>query len=389
MSVPSWLSTRRSAGFTAAALALLAFVPVSLEAQTFQSEEHGFRVVTVAEGLEHPWSVAFLPNGDLLVTERPGRLRLVRNGVVQPQPIEGVPAVVARGQGGLLDVVLHPSFAQNQLVYLSYSKPSGSGAVTGVVRGRFDGTRLTDVEEIFEGSNFSEGGNHFGSRLVFDDEGYLFITVGDRAAPPSLGTGESHPAQDLSTHAGTVVRLHDDGRVPDDNPFVGQANAKPEIWSYGHRSLQGLALDAEGRLWESEHGPQGGDELNLIRPGLNYGWPVIGYGVNYGGAVIHESTEREGMEQPVHYWVPSIATSGLTIYDGDAFPGWRGNAFLGALRAQLVSRVILEDGRAVREERLLEGFGERIRDVRTGPDGFIYLLTDSPDGRVLRLEPTS
>ncbi|MQA91955.1 MAG: PQQ-dependent sugar dehydrogenase [Gemmatimonas sp.] len=373
----------------AVSIAFLVVPAPSLDAQAYQSEEHAFQVTTVAEGLEHPWSAAFLPNGDILVTERPGRLRLIQDGQVQPEPIGGVPDVFANGQGGLLDVVLHPDFAENQLVYLSFSKPSRGGAVTGVIRGRFDGTSLTDVEDIFEGDNFSDGGNHFGSRLVFDQEGYLFITVGDRAAPPRLGTGEGHPAQLLSTHAGTVVRLHDDGRVPSDNPFVGSDGSQPEIWSYGHRSLQGLALDpATGRLWESEHGPQGGDELNLIEPSRNYGWPIVGYGVNYGGAVIHDGSEREGMEQPVHYWVPSIATSGLAIYDGDAFPAWRGNAFLGALRGELLSRVVIEAGGSIHEERLLTDFGERIRDVRNGPDGFLYLLTDNPQGRLLRIEPT-
>lgn len=377
--------TRYVAPTVAAAAVALVGVATSVHAQTVQSEEHAFQVTTVAEGLENPWGIAFLPNGDLLVTERPGRLRLVRNGMLQPAPIGGVPEVFAEGQGGLLDVVLHPQYAQNQLVYLSFAQPKPGGAVTGVVRGRFDGTRLNDVEQVFEGNNFAEGGIHFGSRLVFDDAGYLFITVGERGASPFLG--EEHPAQDLSSHAGTIVRLHDDGRVPSDNPFVGQSGTRPEIWTYGHRSLQGIDFDESGRLWEGEHGPQGGDELNLIEPGKNYGWPVIGYGVNYGGANIHDSAEREGMEQPVHYWVPSIAISGLTVYDGDAFPNWRGNAIQGALRAQLVTRVVLEDGRAVHEERLLADFGARIRDVRTGPDGFVYLLTDSEDGVVLRLEP--
>ncbi|HUE95704.1 MAG TPA: PQQ-dependent sugar dehydrogenase [Longimicrobiaceae bacterium] len=369
----------------------LATVPACAQATEFSATGHAYRVVTVAGGLDHPWGVAFLPGGDMLVTERPGRLRLVRkDGTVEPTPIAGVPEVFARGQGGLLDVALHPAYEQNQVVYLSYSKPGANGATTAVIRGRFDDTRLNNVEEIFEAKAWSPGGNHFGSRLVFDRDGYLFITVGDRGARPELGAGTSHPAQDLSSHQGTIIRLHDDGRVPGDNPFVGRAGALPEIWSYGHRSLQGLALRPEtGELWETEHGPQGGDELNKIEPALNYGWPVIGHGVQYGGSQIHETTAREGMQQPVHYWVPSIATSGLAFYNGDIFPEWTGNAFVGGLAGQHLVRLVLRGDEVVATEKLLDGFGERIRDVRTGPDGFLYVLTDEDNGKLLRLEPTS
>ena len=361
-------------------------------AQTAQAaspgEQADYRVVTVVEGLVNPWSMAFLPNGDMLVTERPGRLRLVRNGVLQPEPIGGVPEVHARGQGGLLDVVLHPGFAQNRLVYLSFSKPNVQGAqsTTAVVRGRLDGNRLTNVQEIFEARAPSQR-NHFGSRLAFDRDGFLFITVGDRQESP-VGAGRNHPAQGLGTHHGKVIRLHDDGRVPADNPFVNRAGALPDIWSYGHRNMQGLAIHPQtGDLWLTEHGAQGGDELNLILPGRNYGWPVIGFGVNYGGAVIHEGTAAAGMEQPAHYWVPSIATSGLMIYTGDRFPQWRGNIFAGGLAGQVIVRLTMDGRRVTAHENIFEREG-RVRDIRQGPDGLIYVALDTREGRsIVRLEP--
>ncbi|HEY8468044.1 MAG TPA: PQQ-dependent sugar dehydrogenase [Longimicrobiales bacterium] len=359
-----------------------------------KSQHHDFRVVTVAEGLVNPWSIAFLPGGDILITERPGRLRVVRNGVLLPDPIEGVPAVRAQGQGGLLDVVPHPDFANNRLLYLTYSKPNedGSQGTTAVARGRLEGNRLVDVQDIFVAKAWSTTGLHFGSRLVFDGRGHIFFTVGDRGAPPVRATAERHPAQDLSNHQGTVIRLNEDGSVPKDNPFVNREGALPEIWSYGHRNPQGLAIHPEtGELWENEQGPRGGDELNLIRPGRNYGWPVIGYGINYSGDTIHVSTHREGMEQPVHYWVPSIATSGLLIYTGDAFPRWRGSFFVGGLAGQQLARLTIEGQRVTNVEVLLQGFG-RIRDVRQGPDGYIYLALDDRRGgatAVVRLEPAS
>jgi glucose/arabinose dehydrogenase len=372
-------------------LAVLAAAPAVAQDDIRRSAEHDFRIVTVAEGLVNPWSIAFLPGGDVLVTERPGRLRIIRDGTLLPVPVEGVPPVLAQGQGGLLDVVPHPQFDTNRLIYLSFSKPLGegeTGATTAVVRGRFENDRLTNVEEIFVAQ--SRGNGHYGSRLAFDPSGYLFITVGDRQAPPR-GDLETHPAQDPSNHHGTVNRLHDDGRVPDDNPFVGRADAKPEIWSYGHRNPQGLAINAAtGDVWATEHGPQGGDELNLVRKGLNYGWPVIGYGVNYGsGASIHATTRREGMEQPAHFWVPSIATSGLMLYTGDRFPRWRGNLFAGGLAGERVDRVVLDSTRVVRRETVLQGIG-RVRDVRLAPDGDIWLAIDSRNGqptRIVRLEP--
>jgi len=349
-----------------------------------------YRVVTVAEGLVNPWALAFLPGGDILVTERPGRLRIFRDGTLLPDPVPGLPEVHARGQGGLLDLALHPEFEANHLVYLSYSKPlPGGGSTTAVIRGRLENDRLLDVEEVFEAVTQGRNG-HYGSRLAFDSAGYLFITVGDRQAPPA-GDLENHPAQDLSNHQGTVVRLYDDGRVPEDNPYVDRPGALPEIWSHGHRNPQGLTFHPEtGDLWLTEHGPQGGDELNLISPGRNYGWPVIGYGVNYGsGSPIHEDTHRQGMEQPVHYWVPSIATSGLLLYTGDRFPDWKGSLFVGGLAGEQVARLTLEGQRVVNEETILTGNG-RIRDIRQGPDGLIYLAIDHRRGaemNILRVEP--
>jgi len=379
------------------ALAIFGTLPESAQSQVIRSEAHDFRVVTVAEGLNGPWSIAFLPGGDLLVTERSGALRIVRNGNLVAQPVEGVPAVRFGGQGGLMDVVLHPEFESNRLVYLTYSKPNAdsSEGTTAVVRGRLENDRLSGVEEIFEASAWSVGQGHYGSRLAFDHDGYLFVSIGDRQFP-ARDDLYAHPAQDVTNHIGTILRLHDDGTVPADNPFVGRPDALPEIWSYGHRSPQGLAVHPlTGALWESEHGPQGGDELNLIEPALNYGWPVIGFGVNYGsGAPIHESSEHEDMEQPIHHWTPSIATSGLMIYTGDAFPNWQGDFFIGGLAGQQLARVTLDGTEFVSEETLLAGFG-RIRDVRQGPDGFIYLAIDPARGAaagptpIVRLEPAN
>jgi glucose/arabinose dehydrogenase len=370
--------------------ALSITTPAVAQDRVYGSAEHSFRVVTVAEGLEHPWSIAFLPGGDILVTERPGRLRIIRNGQLLAAPVEGVPAVFAVGQGGLLDVVPHPDFATNRLLYLSYSKPlGGQESTTAVIRGRLENDRLTNVEEIFEAQ--TRGRGHYGSRLVFDGQGHLFVSVGERMAAPNLL--EAHPAQDFSNHHGTINRLFEDGRVPPDNPFVGREGVRPEIWSKGHRNPQALAIHpVTGQLWEAEHGPQGGDELNLIEPGNNYGWPVIGFGVNYGsGRAIHEGTSREGMQAPVHVWIPSIATSGMMIYDGDAFPGWKGSIFVGGLAGEQLARIVVDDSGYPLEETLLKGIG-RVRDVREGPDGFIYLaIDDQANGRtpIVRLEPVA
>jgi len=350
--------------------------------QTVVSEEHTFRVVLLTRGLEHPWGLAFLPDGRMLVTERPGRLRVLgAEGHLDPQPVAGVPAVVASGQGGLLDVALHPGFADNALVYLSYAGGERGRSGTEVARGRFAGGRLEDVTVIFRLEPRSGGSVHFGSRLVFDRQGRLFVTLGDR--------GEMDRAQRLGDHAGSVIRIDADGRVPADNPFVGRPGARPEIYSMGNRNVQGAALHpATGELWAHEHGPQGGDEVNVIRAGRNYGWPVITYGAQYGtGFRIGEGTHKAGMEQPLHYWVPSIAPSGMAFYAGDRFPRWRGDVFVGALRDRLLVRLRFDDERLVKEERMLEGTLGRIRDVRSGPDGYLYLLTDAADGALVRLEP--
>lgn len=351
------------------------------QVRELDSEEHRYRVVTVVAGLEHPWGLAFLPGGEILVTEREGRVRLVRGGVLQPEPLPGGPEVRARGQGGLLDVAVHPRFAENRFVYLTYSKPGPRGATTALARARFDGQRLVGLEDIFVADAWGGGGAHFGSRIVFGKDGMLYITVGER--------NERHRAQDLADHAGTVIRLYDDGRVPSDNPFVGRAGAKPEILSYGHRNPQGLTVHPEtGALWVVEHGARGGDEANVILTGRNYGWPVITYGIDYSGAPIGVGTHRDGMEQPVVYWVPSIATSGMAFYAGDRFPGWRGNLFVGALAGEHLRRVVLDDQfRPVHQEELLDELGKRIRDVRLGPDGYLYMLTDENDGALLRIEP--
>ena len=386
--------TRRTSSLVALGglVGLAAFIAVSAQAQVYESAEHDFRLVTVAEDLQHPWSIAFTPDGDVLVTERPGRLRIIRDGKLLPLHVEGVPEVRAVNQGGLQEIALHPDFENNRIVYLAYSKPDGSRGTTALIRARFENDKLNDVEEIFEANAWNERGGHFGAKIAFDEDGYLFMSVGDRQSPPT-GDLENHPAQDTSTHFGTIIRLVDDGSVPEDNPFVGRSDVLPEIWSYGHRNPQGLAFHPEtGELWATEHGPQGGDELNLIQPGRNYGWPVIGYGVNYRtGIPIHASIEREDMEQPKTFWKPSIGASGLMIYDGDAFPEWRGDIFAGGLAAvhRRLSRISTEDGRVMTRESLLHG-ELRIRDVRQGPDGFIYLAVDNRAGGltdIVRMEP--
>jgi glucose/arabinose dehydrogenase len=346
----------------------------------FDTSAGRVRLTTIAGGLEHPWAVAFLPGGGMLVTERPGRLRPIgADGRVGP-PIAGVPRVFASGQGGLLDVALDPEFAANRLVYLSYAEPGDAGAGTAVARGRLGEGRLEEVGVIFRQQPKVEGGSHFGSRLVFAPGGMLFVTLGERT--------QRDRAQSLADHLGTVVRIAPDGSVPKDNPFVGRADALPEIWSYGHRNVQGAALHPEtGRLWTVEHGPRGGDEVNVPAAGRNHGWPVIGYGRHYSMAKIGEGTAKAGMEQPVHYWDPSIATSGMAFYTGDAMPGWRGSLFVGGLTARQVSRLELSGERVVREERLFADFGRRIRDVRQGPDGKLYLLTDEGNGELIRVDP--
>jgi len=376
---------------------LAAQQPRSLDPEAVhETARHDFHLVPVARDLEFPWSMAWLPSGDLLITERPGRLRVVRDGVLDPIPVQGLPTVYREaGQGGVMDVLPHPEFETNRWLYLTYGRPNddGSQGTTTLVRGRFDGTRLSDVEELFVADAWAGNNNHFSGRMVFDQDGYLYVSIGDRQVDPDLGV--RHPAQDLSNHLGKIVRLNDDGSVPADNPFIGHPGAKPEIWTYGNRNPQGFAVDPRtGALWITDHGPRGGDELNQVVRGGNYGWPVVSYGVHYNGEVFTTETTRPGMESPRWTWIPSIGTSGLTFYEGDAFPWWRGNAFAGGLVGEQLGRITLEGGSdAVSEETLLSGVLGRIRDVRTGPDGLLYLAIEGL-GRgaltdVVRMEPVA
>ena len=339
-------------------------------------------IATVASGLEHPWSIAFLPDGRMLVTERPGRLRYVTMKGEISAPINGLPAIYAQGQGGLLDVVLDPEFATNSTIYFSFAEP-GDGDLNGttVAQAKLDGARLTDLKVIFRQQPKIASKNHFGSRLVFARDGTLFVTLGERYS-------ERDSAQDLGTHLGKIVRITKDGKAPADNPFVGRVGALPEIWSLGHRNVQAATLHpVTGQLWAIEHGPQGGDEINLPEAGRNYGWPVITYGREYGsGLPIGEGTAKAGMEQPLYYWVPSIATCGMTFYTSDVYPQWKGSLFVGALKAKLVVRLEFSaNGKVKSEERI--PVGERVRDVRQGPDGALYLVTDEDAGRLLRMTP--
>ena len=338
------------------------------------------RVSDVTRGLEHPWGLAFLPDGRMLVTERPGRLRLVAPDGRLSEPLAGVPNVQAGGQGGLLDVALSPGFAENRLVYLSFSEPGPGGAGTAVARGRLGERGLDDTEVVWRQLPKVSGTFHWGSRLVFRPDGTLFVTLGDRLT-------HRDAAQDLAVTLGKIVRINPDGSAPRDNPFVGRERVRSEIWSSGHRNVQAATLDARGELWTAEHGARGGDEVNNPQPGRNYGWPVITYGVDYSGARIGAGTSRPGMEQPVYYWDPVIAPSGATFYGGDRFPQWRGDLFIGSLQPGGLVRLRLADHRVVSEERYQLEPNERIRDVRQGPDGLLYLLTDSSRGRIVRLEP--
>ncbi|MBX3661847.1 MAG: PQQ-dependent sugar dehydrogenase [Burkholderiales bacterium] len=367
------------AGMTALMMALS--VPAAAQPQTVKSEKHDFRVVTLVRGLQNPWSLAFLPDGRMLVTERAGRLRIVnKDHSLDPKPVEGLPEIVASGQGGLLDVARHPQYEKNGWIYWSYNATGPGGWGTALARGKLQGSRMTEVQVLFSMEPKTRAGHHFGSRIVFDGKGHVYLTLGDR--------GDMPRAQKLDDHAGSVIRLHDDGRVPKDNPFVGRAGAKPEKFTLGNRNMQGAALHPQtGELWTHEHGPQGGDEINVMRSGRNYGWPVITYGVNYGiGTRIGEGSAKPGMEQPLHVWVPSIAPSGMAFYTGDKFPNWKGNLLIGALRDEMLVRLELNGEKVVREERMIKDQIGRIRDVRVGPDGFVYLLTDERDGVVVRLE---
>ncbi|WP_338878790.1 PQQ-dependent sugar dehydrogenase [Achromobacter veterisilvae] len=342
------------------------------------------RVTAVAGGLDHPWSMAFLPDGGVLITERSGGLRLLRVPGGLSRPLAGVPKVAAQGQGGLLDVALSPDFAADRYVYLSYAESDGSKSGTAVGRGRLsaDGAALEDFRVLFRQEPKLSSGLHYGSRLVFDRKGYLYISLGENNQRPT--------AQELGKLQGKVVRLKADGSVPPDNPFVGQAGARPEIWSYGHRNPQGMALNPwSGELWENEHGPRGGDEINLIRPGRNYGWPLATYGINYSGQPIPEAKGETlpGMEPPLYWWPRSPAISGMAFYDADRFPAWRNSVFIGALADQNLIRLTLDGDRVVAQERLLDDRKRRIRDVRQGPDGYVYVLTDASPGELLRVAP--
>jgi glucose/arabinose dehydrogenase len=347
------------------------------------AEGQDIRVAVVVKGLAHPWSLAFLPDGSLLVTERVGRLRIIRNGVLDPQPIAGVPVVRAAGLSGLMDIALHPRFAENGFVYLTYTKPvAGDQTTLALARGRWNGRALTDVRDIFVAGPGTGGG----SRIAFGHDGTLFMTTGG---------GGGNGAQDPNSHAGKVLRLNDDGGVPGDNPFVGRAGYKPEVYSLGHRNSLGLAIHPRtGDVWQNENGPNGGDEVNVIRPGRNYGWPLVSYGRTYPGPWQSQQFWREGFEQPIVFWVPSIAVSGLAFYTGNRLPKWKGDVFVGGMRTGEIpgtghlERILFnENMEELRRESLLVELRQRIRDVRQGPDELIYLLTDADNGAVLRIEP--
>lgn len=371
----------------------LAFATLALAGPALAADapSAAYTITPVAGGLDHPWSIAFLPGGDMLVTERPGRLRIIRDGKLLPDPVPGVPDVYVKSQAGLFDVVLHPDFANNQTIYLTYASGTTGANATTVARARLEGDALLDVKVIFKAAPSKDTAVHFGGRMVFLADGTFLLTLGD-------GFDYREEAQNLMSDLGKIVRLNDDGSIPQDNPFASRTDARPEIWTYGHRNVQAIVRDAlTGHIYAHEHGPKGGDELNLIEPGKNYGWPVITYGLDYSGARISPYTEREGMEQPLVYWVPSIAPSGMTLYTGDKFPRWQGDLFVAALAGKQVRRVDLDDGRVAGEETLFAELDARIRDVREGPDGALYLLTESnkvmgyfdgdEPGAVLRVDP--
>jgi aldose sugar dehydrogenase len=367
-----------SAALTAVAIARAADA-------VYPSSAGNLAVQTVATGLANPWSLAFLPDGRMLVTERAGRMRLVAPNGQLSSPLANVPKVFAAGQGGLLDVILDREFAQNRTIYFSYSEPFNGGGRTALARARLDDgevPRLTDVKVIYRQYGPPSRGNHFGSRIVQAKDGTLFVTNGEHFTDRDM-------AQTLDNDLGKIVRITTDGTPPPDNPFTNKPGAKPEIWSYGHRNPQGLALNpADGKLWEQEHGAKGGDEINIIEKGHNYGWPRVSYGVNYDGTPVGTGKAKmEGVDDPRWHWTPSIAPSGMTFYTGDLFPAWKGNLFNGALKSQLLSRLELKGDTVVKEERLLQALNERIRDVRQGPEGALYLLTDSASGRILRIVP--
>ena len=362
--------------------ASLAFLPAAgcADDQTLDTETGKIKVETVAEGLNHPWGMAFLPDGRLLVTERAGGLRIMSTDGTLSEPLSGVPEVVPKGQGGLLDVALDPNFADTKLVYLSYAEPGKGGAGTAVARGRLEGNDLKDVQVIFRQMPKVSGGNHFGGRLAFTPDSKLFVTLGERF--------KSEPAQDLTNHLGKIVRINSDGSVPPDNPFISQTDAQPEIWSYGHRNVEGAAIHPEtGKLWEVEFGPRGGDELNIPAAGANYGWPVVSWGTHYDGKDIPNPPTHPEFSDAVRHWTPVISPSGITFYTADAIPGWKHNLLIAGLSSQAIIRLSLDGETVTGEERI--PMGARIRDVEQGPDGAVYALTDDGDGAVLRLSTES
>jgi glucose/arabinose dehydrogenase len=368
----------------AAAVSVLTVTSAAAEPRSFPSSAGSLTVETVARGLVSPWALAFLPDGRVLVTERPGRLRVVGKDGKLSSALAGVPRVFARGQGGLHDVVLDRDYAQNSTIYFCFAEPADGGGRTALARAKLIDQatpRLDDVKVIFRQEGPLSSGNHFGCRIAQAADNNLFLTLGEHFTTRDQ-------AQNLGNHLGKIVRITPDGSVPPDNPFVNREGAKPEIWSYGHRNPQGLAFHPQtGKLWEHEHGPRGGDEINIIEKGKNYGWPVIGYGIDYNGAKIHQSTHKEGMEQPVKYWVPSIAPSGMAFYTGDLFPKWKGSLFVGAMVPGFLVRLDVDGDKVGNEERMLRELDERIRDVRQGPDGALWMVTDYSEGRLLRLAP--
>ncbi len=375
-------SVNSKASFLTVALSIAC--TANCDAQVFATQTGKISVETFAKGLDHPWALAFLPDGEILVTERPGRMRIISTeGKVSPA-LAGVPKVIASGQGGLHDVMLDRAFAENHTIYFCYAEPAAGGGRTALARARLldeGNPGLVETAVIFRQEGPLSSGNHFGCRIAQTADNNVFLTLGEHFATRDQ-------AQNLANHLGKIVRIRPDGSAPPDNPFAGRPGAKPEIWSFGHRNPQGLALHpVTGKLWEHEHGPRGGDEINIIDKGKNYGWPVIGYGIDYNGARIHASTHKEGMEQPIWYWVPSIAPSGMAFYTGGLFPAWHGNLFVGALAGETLARIELDGERVVKEERLLTQLRERIRDVRQGPDGALWLATDNSAGRVLRITP--
>lgn len=366
--------TMRKTAISLCGLLLCLSSPASVAASDVQA-------TVITDQLEHPWSLTFLPDGRMLVSERPGRLRIIENGQLLEQAVSGLPEISEKGQGGLLDIALHPQFADNGWVYLAYAAPGTGGHSTHIGRGQLRGNRLSNWQKLFELRPRSRGGRHFGSRLVFDHNGLLYVTIGDR--------GEQDRAQQLDDAAGSVLRLQDNGKPAADNPYLDTDNALPQLFSIGHRNPQGAALHPKtGELWTHEHGPQGGDEINIIKAGRNYGWPVITYGCQYVVCSrIGEGTAKASMEQPLHYWVPSIAPSGMAFYSGNKIPAWHGNLFIGSLKFHRLHRLVLDGEKVLKEETLFEGEFGRIRDVRNGPDGYLYLLTDDDEGKLVRIGP--